>query len=151
MASGGTLTINGMTSSSLTGTFEVTRGLAGAGGTGATAGQAQGNTLFVYGTGSTTLQVNSGQTVTLTGERALAGTGTLNKTGTGKLLFAFQMGDMGSSDFTGNLNINAGSLGGNMALGGTITIANGAFIAPGASAGGLNLNHLVLDNASAGF
>ena len=76
MRAGGTLTLN---NSTLSGTYSATGGAAG---TGATAGSAQGQTLYLQG--GTAATVLSG-TQTLAGADAVAGAGGLTKSGSGTL------------------------------------------------------------------
>ena len=151
VAPGGTLTINGMTSSSLTGTFAVTGGAAGAGGTtAATAGQALGQYLFVGTGGNTTLNVASNETVTLgaisnpsTSSNAIAGSSaTLTKSGPGTLRL---YGD--NQNFSGGtIAVTGGVLGGSFTLGTTaLSVSNGSKLTPGnASAGAMVVGSLTL-------
>ena len=151
VAPGGTLTINGMTSSSLTGTFSVTGGAAGAGGTTpATAGQALGQYLFVGTGGNTTLNVASGQAVTLGDSsnpfvisNAIAGSsGTLTKSGSGTLRIYGVYQNFNSS----TIAVTGGTLGGTFTLSNSaLSVSNGGKLSPGnASAGVMVVGSLSL-------
>jgi hypothetical protein len=154
VAPGGTLTINGMTSSSLTGTFDVFRGLAVASGTAtttaATDGQALGQYLFVGTGGNTTLNVASNETVTLgaisnpsTSSNAIAGSSaTLTKSGPGALrLYGNNQNFSG-----GTIAVTGGVLGGSFTLGTTdLRVSNGSKLTPGnAFAGAMVVGSLTL-------
>jgi uncharacterized repeat protein (TIGR02543 family) len=151
VAPGGTLTINGMTSSSLTGTFSVTGGAAGAGGTTpATAGQALGQYLFVGTGGNTTLNVASGQAVTLGDSsnpfvisNAIAGSsGTLTKSGSGTLRLYGDYQNFSNS----TIAVTGGTLGGTFTLSNSaLSVSNGGKLSPGnASAGVMVVGSLSL-------
>ena len=100
MRAGGTLTLNNTT---LSGTYSVTGGAAG---TGATAGQAQGQTLYLQG--GTAATVLTG-TQTLAGDDAVAGAGGLTQSGTGTLTVSGNNANYtGATTVTGGLiNFNA--------------------------------------------
>jgi autotransporter-associated beta strand protein len=95
---GGSLTING---GSLAGAYSVTGGTTtGAGG--ATPGQAQGRVMYLQGSGTTTLDVASG-TRTIAGPDAIAGNGTLGKSGAGTLALTGS-----NANFTGGVAVTGG-------------------------------------------
>ena len=116
MRDGGSLTISGGTLAA----GSVTAGASGGGG--ATAGQAQGTTLYLNGTGTTTFDVGSG-TRTLAGDDAVAGTGVLGKSGAGILALTGA-----NTNFTGGVSVTGGliSFAASNNLGsGTITLNGG--------------------------
>ncbi|WP_375596368.1 autotransporter-associated beta strand repeat-containing protein [Algihabitans albus] len=115
---GGSLTLSNVT---LGGTYSVTAGGTGRTG-GATAGQAQGRVVFLHGTGATDLNVASGSE-TLTGADALAGDGTLIKSGAGTLAITGA-----NANYSGSVTLTEGtlSLGDSAALGTAGVTVNGA-------------------------
>lgn len=151
---GGILVINDSTTFS--GTFGVTAGTT-AGGGGATAGQAQGDLMFLHGGGTTSFVVGTGQTRTLSGDDAIAGNGRLVKAGDGMLVLEdAQANFVGAARVDGGLfrvdgaiagaavTVNAGAtLGGNGSVG-NATVAPGGTLAAGASAGILNTGNIAL-------
>lgn len=95
---GGNLIIDGI---DLSGTYAVTGGTTGGQG-GATAGQAHGSVLFLHGNGTTTFNIASG-TQTLAGDDALAGTGGLDKSGSGTLALTGNNGN-----YSGQVSVTGG-------------------------------------------
>ncbi|WP_201066664.1 InlB B-repeat-containing protein, partial [Thiorhodovibrio winogradskyi] len=150
VANGGSLTLDGI---SLSGSYALTPGKGGNdNGGGAKDGQAQGEVLFVYDSGTTTINVPDGKTLGIadgdddtTKTAAIAGTGALTKTGAGTL----RINDA-NPNFTGSLSVDAGTVGGSGGLTNAsgVTVADGAALAPGKSAGTLSLGPLTLNNSS---
>jgi autotransporter-associated beta strand protein len=154
---GGTLTLN---NSTLAGAYSVTGGAAGSGG-GATAGQAQGTTLYLQGgTSATVLNVGSG-TQTLAGPDALAGAGGLTKSGAGTLaLTGANANYTGATTVTGGLinfaaanNFGSGNItlngGGLQWATGTTTDISSRLAPLGAAGGTFDTNGNVVTLASA--
>ena len=112
---GGTLTV---VDGDFTGTYGVTGGTTGGTG-GATAGQAQGRVIFLHNTATTELELNTG-TRTFSGDDALAGSGTLIKSGAGILEV-----DGANANFIGSATVNGGMLVNNGSLGATVTVNSG--------------------------
>ncbi|WP_421707960.1 autotransporter domain-containing protein [Algihabitans sp.] len=106
------------------GTYGVTGGATGGNG-GATAGQAQGRKIFLHDTASTDLRVTSGSR-SLSGADALAGDGTLIKSGDGTLAI-----DSANANFLGNVTLDGGtlSLGDSNALGSAAITTKGSTVA----------------------
>jgi autotransporter-associated beta strand protein len=71
-----------------------------------------------------------------------AGTGAVNKTGAGKLLM------LGTNTYVAPTNVQAGTLGGTGSSTSDFTVASGATLAPGASAGTLLTDDLTMQNGS---
>ncbi|MGE0095181.1 MAG: autotransporter domain-containing protein [Alphaproteobacteria bacterium] len=116
---GGTLTI---VDGSFAGTYSVTGGTTGGTG-GATAGQAQGTTMFLHGSSSTGFNVGNGNTQTLAGANAIAGTGGISKSGAGTLSITGA-----NANYSGTTSVTAGTLaaGAGTALGtGGVTLNGG--------------------------
>jgi autotransporter-associated beta strand protein len=114
---GGSLTITG---GNLGGGYTVTGGTGGGGG--ATDGQAQGSTLYLHGSGTTTFDIASG-TQTIDGDDALAGSGGLGKGGDGILAVTGS-----NTNYTGAVSVTGGLISFSKAdsLGsGTITLNGG--------------------------
>ena len=148
---GGSLIIEG---GGFAGSFDVTAGATGGTG-GATGGQAQGTILFLHGSGTTTLSVAAGQTRTLGGDDAIAGNGSLGKSGSGVLVI-----EDDQPNFLGNASVGGGllrvdgsmvgagvSVAGGGTLGGVgstgdVSVAAGGTLSPGASAGTLTTGDL---------
>jgi len=73
----------------------------------------------------------NGQNVTFASAIDSSNTGGLTKLGTGTLFIN------GSNSYTGNTVVQAGTLGGNGTIAGTVTVGTNAFISPGSTAGAI--------------
>ncbi|NLF37918.1 hypothetical protein GX586_00640, partial [bacterium] len=76
-------------------------------------------------------------------EGGVTGSGELKLTGTGKVTFA------GANDYSGNTTVSSGTIGGSGSPNSTMTIANGAGVAPGASIGVFQASNLAVAEGSA--
>ena len=136
---GGSLTLSNVT---LAGAYSVTAGTTGGTG-GATAGQAQGRMVFLHGTGTMDFAIASGNR-TLAGDDALAGDGTLIKSGAGTLEI-----DGANGNLVGSVVLNGGTL----LLGNGNAVGSAGITSGGSGAGlgyadGITLANTVTLNAS---
>ena len=136
---GGTLTI---TDGSFAGTYAVTAGTTGGTG-GATAGTAQGLAVFLHDTGAFIFDVTTG-TRTIAGNDAIAGDGTLTKTGDGTLAVSGTNGNLlGITTVDGGLLVVDGSLG-------RVTVNTGGTLGGSGTVGALTVNGRVAPGNSIG-
>lgn len=115
------LSINGGTLRNLAGADLSVNGLATT---------ATGRINVIAGAFGATFNADATRTITLGANTRLDGNGAISKTGDGTLLI-----NGVSTTYTGTLTVNAGTLGGETSLGGNITVASTGTLAPGNSAG----------------
>lgn len=88
------------------------------------------------------IQADTNRTVSILSNISGAGTGAVNKTGAGRLLM------LGTNIYVAPTNVQAGTLGGTGSASSDFTVALGATLAPGASAGTLLTDDLTMQNGS---